>query len=71
MIEVIGRILFLNALMSFSEASVSIKALRASCNAFKFLATTSLDVVPSKAWDLSFMTEGKFGFLPKTSWFGE
>ena len=60
MIEVIGQILCINALLSFSEASFSIKALRASCNAFKFLATTSLDVihVPSKAGGLSFMTEG-------------
>ena len=49
MIEVVGRILCLNALLSFSEASFSIKALQALCNAFKFLATTSLDVVPSQA----------------------
>ena len=71
MVEVIGRILCLNALLSFSEASFSIKALRTSCNAFKFLVTTSLDVVPSKAGGLSFITEGKFGFLPKTNWLGE
>ena len=71
MIEVVGRILCLNGLLSFSEASFSIKALQALCNAFKFLATTSLDVVPSQAGGLSSVTEGKFGFLPKAIWLCE
>ena len=55
------------ALLSFSLASASIKALRAACIAFKWLAIVSLFVFPSNAGSLSMRTEGKFGFLPNTN----
>ena len=57
------------ALLRFLQASDLINAARAACIAYKWLAIISLDVWPSNAGGLSMSIEGKFGFLPKTSWF--
>ena len=61
-------VLALIALRSFSEASSLINSSLALCNALRWLDIRRLPVTPSRAGSLSVKTDGRFGFLPKTSW---